>query len=142
MTDISLDFTHAFEYRVTPNGLLRPLILVTFIHNGLEIDYPMLVDSGSPWTVIPPLITDYLEIDITSLPFFDDGRGIGGAYNYSVLDGLQMKIDSLNCKGEVRIADSMDVFTYGLLGQTPFFDIFRIGFQQKHIQYLYLAYDD
>ena len=141
MTDISLEFTNVFEYRVTPNGLLRPIIVVTFVHNGLEIDHPMLVDSGSPWTVIPPLITDYLEIDIISLPFFSDGRGIGGAYNYNVLDRLKMRIGPLECVGEVRISDSMDDFSYGLLGQIPFFDIFRVGFQQKYSQ-LYVAYDD
>lgn len=136
----TIHFTHYFEYHISENGIPRPVVVVTFIKGEQEIDFLMLVDSGSYWTALPPEVSDALDIDLTELTTYE-GTGVGGSFLYNRIENIEMHMDQDNIifHGPIIFNHSIKGWPHGVLGRETFFENFKVGFKQHDLYQILLA---
>lgn len=135
-----------FEYQTfpaTPNAAFpnraaarRPVINIRLIFNGKAVKYPVLIDSGADFCIFHAEVAE----DILGLPvktgkkviFYGTGGISQTAYFHTILIELGGYEMDLYCGFSYK----MKKLPYGLLGQTGFFDKFKVelDYQSKHIE--------
>jgi len=118
-----------FRYKKYGPGVLRPVIPIEVIHNGLEIPYEVLVDSGADICIFDAHIAEILGIDVIK------GErkavsGLTGFPEFYYLHNISIKVGGLEYKAEVGFM-SMRGNAYGIVGQKGFFNKFIVKFDLK-----------
>jgi len=118
---------------------LRPVIPVTFRHEGKSITLHCLMDSGADWCVFHAELATRLGLELKEgkkQKFYGTAKVEQWAYFHTV---------ELNIGGwryECYCAFSEDLKTpYGLLGQEGFFDKFQVKFDRVKEQIELKQYD-
>lgn len=118
-----------FRYKKYDPGILRPVILIEVIKNGLEVPYEVLVDSGADLCIFDAHIAEILGIDVTKGER-REVSGLTGFPEFYYLHDILLKVGGLEYKVEVGFM-SMRGSAYGIVGQKGFFDKFIVKFDLK-----------
>lgn len=109
---------------------LRPLILVTLEHNGIERRYKALADSGADFCIFHSLVGELLGLEVEkgkAARFSGVGEAMMTAYFHTIQARVGEHVYDLYC-GFTR---DIPADGYGILGQTGFFDHFRVSFDHS-----------
>lgn len=115
-----------FRYKKYGPGVLRPVIPVEVIHNGLEVPYEVLVDSGADICIFDAHIAEILGIEVIK----GERREVSsltGFPEFYYLHNISMKVGGLEYDVEVGFM-SMRINAYGIVGQKGFFNKFVVKF--------------
>lgn len=115
-----------FRYKKYGPGVLRPVIPVEVVHNGLEVPYEVLVDSGADICIFDAHIAEILGIDVIKGER-REVSGLTGFPEFYYLHNISIKVGGLEYKVEVGFM-SMRSNAYGIVGQKGFFDKFVVKF--------------
>lgn len=107
-----------FRYKKYGPGVLRPVIPIEIIHNGLVVPYEVLVDSGADICIFDALIAEILGIDVIKGER-KEVSGLTGFPEFYYLHNISMKVGGLEYKVEVGFM-SMRNNAYGIVGQKGF----------------------
>lgn len=107
--------------------ILRPVIPIEISGSNLSIKYEVLVDSGSDMCIFPSEIGEIVGLDITS-GILQEVRGITGNPEKYYLHKIDIKVGGWEYKIQAGFLPSMSKDTYGVVGQTGFFEYFVIKF--------------
>lgn len=118
-----------FRYKKYGPGILRPVILIEVIKNGLEVPYEVLVDSGADLCIFDAHIAEILGIDVAKGER-REVSGLTGFPEFYYLHDISLKVGGLEYKVEVGFM-SMRGSAYGIVGQKGFFDKFIVKFDLK-----------
>lgn len=117
-----------FQY-VGYNGVLRPVIPIKLKHNGNEIGYHVLVDSGADMCLFDAGLGREIGIDI------EKGKrrevfGIGGKSSIYFLHLVTVEVGGWSFEIEAGFMPEVAgrVLPYGVVGQRGFFDKFIVKF--------------
>lgn len=123
-----------FRYKRYGPGVLRPVILIEVIYNGLEVPYEVLVDSGADLCIFDAHIAEILGIDVVKGER-REVSGLTGFPEFYYLHNISIKVGGFEYKAEVGFM-SMRSNAYGILGQKGFFDKFVVKFnlQKENIE--------
>ena len=117
-----------FRYKSYGPGLLRPVIPIEIIFKNNSTFYEVLVDSGADSNIFSSEIADILEINLTK---GEKGEvsGITGESKPFYFHYLDIKIGG-NLFKNVKVGFLKDIgkYSYGVVGQRGFFDIFVVKF--------------
>jgi len=129
-----------FKYQIfpsTPNEAFpqrytvrRPVMTIRLIFNGKSVRYPVLLDSGADFCVFHAEIGDLLKIPVRSgkkLTFC----GTGGTPQNAFFHTIHYELGGWDMKCFAGFSYEMKTMPYGLLGQTGFFDQFKIEFDYR-----------
>lgn len=129
-----------FDYQVfpsTPNEAFpqrrtvrRPVITIRLVFNGESVRYPVLLDSGSDFCMFHAEIGDVLKIPVRSgkrLTF----HGTSGTPQHAFFHTIHYELGGWEMACYAGFSYDMKTLPYGLLGQTGFFDQFRIEFDYR-----------
>lgn len=117
-----------FRYKKYSPGILRPVIPVEVIYKNTEVYYEVLVDSGADLNIFDAGIAEILGIN------FKAGKptsvaGLTGISQAYFLHEVNLKVGGHLFKNiEVGFMENMPNYSYGIVGQKGFFDIFVIKF--------------
>lgn len=115
--------------------VFRPVIDVRLLWNNESTRYRVLIDSGADFCIFHSEVADVLKIPVTSgkrLMFYGTGGTPQTAYFHNVHIEVGGWLMELYC----GFSWDMQSLPYGLLGQTGFFDRFKIEFdyQSKRVE--------
>lgn len=108
-------------------SVCRPVIDIRLLFDKKSTQYKVLLDSGADFCIFHAEIADLLELPVKSgkkITFFGTGGTPQDAYFHTIkieLGGWPM---DLYC----GFSYEMQTLPYGLLGQTGFFDRFKVIF--------------
>lgn len=115
-----------------PSGhtTLRPIILVTFKHNGVERRYKALADSGADFCIFHSLVGELLGLEV------EKGKearfsGVGGAIMTAYFHTIRASVGKYSYDLYCGFTRDIPPDGYGILGQVGFFDHFQIRFDYK-----------
>ncbi len=113
----------------------RPVIDLLVHFNGKSIEYSALIDSGADYCIFHSDVGEILELDIKSgkkLMFY----GTAGSPQHAYFHTIQIEIGGWPMDLYCGFSYDMQSLPYGLLGQTGFFDMFKVEFdyQNKRIE--------
>ena len=118
--------------------VLRPVVSVTICDpdSGKEFDCQALVDSGAEISVFGYEVAEALGIDInqkTEREHF----GIGGLQVECVTHTIQFQLAGWSHSAKARFMLKKDdrKLPYGILGQTGFFQYFKISFDRHREEF-------
>lgn len=115
-----------FRYKKYGPGVLRPVIPIEIIKNGLEVPYEVLIDSGADLCIFDAHIAEILGIDVVK----GEQRevfGFTGFPEFYYLHDISIKVGGIEHKIKVGFM-SMRSSAYGIVGQKGFFDKFIVKF--------------
>src|SRR3989338_3776121 len=116
-----------FKYKKYGGGILRPVIPIALVHNGIEVPYEVLVDSGADVCIFDAQIADILGIDITQGERYEVAGVTGVCEPYYVFP-LTLRIADKMYTFRAGFLSGMGRFGYGVVGQKGFFDNFIVKF--------------
>lgn len=124
--------TEAFPLRVNVN---RPVIDIRLLWNNQTIKYRVLIDSGADFCIFHSDVADILGIPVTKgkkLTFY----GTSGTPQTAYFHQIMIEIGGWSMDLYCGFSYEMKSLPYGLLGQTGFFDSFKIEFdyQNKRVE--------
>jgi len=110
----------------------RPLILATVTApGGAWFPCLALADSGADVCLFPFKLAVQLQLDIENLPKSLTG-GVGSAANLTYYDTVSIDLgDGIKFSAYVGFTQGLDAAGFGLLGQSGFFEQFRVEFDHK-----------
>jgi len=108
---------------------LRPVISITLKHNGIEIGYEVLVDSGADLCIFHAQIGEAIGIDIKTGKL-QQVDGVGGKSSIYYLHKLMVTVGGHAREIEAGFMPNVGINTmlYGLVGQHGFFENFIVKF--------------
>jgi len=107
--------------------VVRPVITMRLFFNEKSVRSPALIDSGSDFCMFHAEIGELLGINIRSgkkMVFM----GTGGTPQHAYFHTVHYDIGGWNIQSYAGFSYEMKTMPYGLLGQTGFFNQFRIEF--------------
>jgi hypothetical protein len=110
--------------------IFRPVTDIRLIWNGHSTLYRVLIDSGADYCVFHSDVADVLGIPLTSgkkLTFY----GTGGTPQVAYFHEIQIEIGGWPMDLYCGFSSEMKSLPYGILGQTGFFDLFKVEFDYK-----------
>ena len=126
-----------FDYQAFPSSpneafpqrhtVRRPIINIRFPLDGKSVLYPVLLDSGSDFCIFHAEIGDLLHVSVRSgkkMTFF----GTSGTPQNAYFHTIHYELGGWDMECYAGFSYEMKTMPYGLLGQTGFFDQFRIEF--------------
>jgi hypothetical protein len=123
-----------FRYKKYAPGVLRPVIPIYITYQYKIVPYEVLVDSGADINIFDAQIGDILGIDLKSgTPRTVSGvTGVGETY---YLHKVELTIGGYSFANiEVGFLEKMGPYSYGIVGQRGFFDLFAVKFDLKKEQ--------
>lgn len=117
--------------------ILRPMLPVSLKYNNIELNTPLLLDSGSDYSVITnEIIEDYFCVDVNSLPKGRPTAGIGGNTDVAIIKidvefGWGDDKQNISIPFQVPINRQKDP-RIPLIGRVPFFYDYRIDFRMGY----------
>jgi hypothetical protein len=119
-----------FKYKRYGNGkFFRPVIPILLEHDGKEIGYEVLVDSGADLCIFDSQIGEAIGIDaLRGAPV--EIFGVGGKAAFYYLHPLTIRVGGISYEAEAGFMPSVGgrVAPYGVVGQKGFFDQFVVRF--------------
>lgn len=113
----------------------RPVIDILLMFGDKSIEYEALIDSGADFCIFHAEMANILGIGV------DQGKrmtfhGTGGTPQTAYFHQIQIKIGGRPMDLYCGFSYDMQSLPYGLLGQTGFFDKFKVEFdyQNKRIE--------
>ena len=116
-----------FKYKNYGQGTLRPVVPVEVSYGEISVPYEVLVDSGADFCIFDSQIGEILGIDIEKGEKFNVA-GITGKLEPYYVHQVAIKVGGWNYKIKAGFMPNMGRFSYGVVGQRGFFDIFVIKF--------------
>lgn len=117
-----------FRYKKYAPNVFRPVIPIEIIYKDKTVAYEVLVDSGADCNIFDAQIADILEIKLSSGKK-REVAGITGTAETFYLHKLHLKVGGHLIKNvEVGFLKQMGEYSYGIVGQKGFFDIFIVKF--------------
>jgi hypothetical protein len=116
-----------FKYKNYGQGILRPVIPIEISYKHLAVPYEALVDSGADFCIFSAQIGEILEIDIEKGEKFDV-RGITGKSEPYYVHPVTINVGGWDHKIKAGFMPNIGQFSYGVVGQNGFFDIFTVKF--------------
>lgn len=107
--------------------VFRPVIDIRLLWNSQSAQYRVLIDSGADYCVFHSEIADVLGIPLKKgkkMTFY----GTGGTPQIAYFHNIQIEIGGWPMDLYCGFSSDMESLPYGLLGQTGFFDKFKIEF--------------
>ncbi len=119
----------------TRQVVFRPVIDIRLLWNGHSTKYRVLIDSGADYCIFHAEVAEVLGIPLTSgkkMTFY----GTSGAAQLAYFHEVQIEAAGWPIDLYCGFSSEMQSLPYGLLGQTGFFDQFKIEFdyQNKRIE--------
>ena len=105
----------------------RPVIDIFLTYNKKSIEYPVLIDSGADFCIFHTEIADIWGIPVVEgkkITFF----GTGGTPQTAYFHNVQIELGGYPMDIYCGFSSDMKSLPYGILGQTGFFDQFKIEF--------------
>ena len=111
---------------------LRPIVAAVLTSTtGRRFRCPVCLDSGADHCVFPAAFAPHLGIDLNSLPWHFTG-GVGTSQNPTYYVHLSIDLGrGIQFDSYVGFTPAMDALGMGLLGQTGFFDYYKVCFFQR-----------
>lgn len=104
----------------------RPVINIRLLFDDKSIKYPVLIDSGADFCIFhAEIASDILGISVkkgNELTF----HGTGGISQKAYFHNIKIDLDGYEYDLYAGFSFEMEKLPYGLLGQTGFFDKFRV----------------
>ena len=116
-----------FKYKKYGPGILRPVIPIEIKYKHLTVPYEVLVDSGADFCIFDAQIGKILDIDIEDGEKFDV-RGITGKSEPYYVHPVTINIGGWDYSIKAGFMPNIGPFSYGVVGQKGFFDIFKVKF--------------
>ena len=104
----------------------RPVLGLALINGTRRLNCVGIVDSGADYCVFPRSFMPALEISPLSTPS-EPGAGVG-SYTLTHFHNVTMDFGVLRIPVYAGFTDGLDHWGVGLLGQSSFFDRFKIHF--------------
>lgn len=124
---------------VYPSGktAYRPIVSATVIaSNGNAVRSLVLLDSGADACLFPMDLADQLDLDVSRLPHFLTG-GVGSNSNVTYYDTVMVDLgDGIRFEAYAAFSQGLNGVGLGLLGQSGFFEQFRVEFDLKRKTFL------
>lgn len=121
---------------VLGKSIIRPIIPIKILHNGITAKYAALIDSGADFCIFDAEIGEYLGINVRSglKEAFGGVQEKGGAVAFFHV--ITLSIGDYYVKTLVGFSYDIAKHGYGLLGQKGFFDVFVVKFDllEKEIE--------
>lgn len=119
----------------TRQVIFRPVIDIRLLWNGQSTQYRVLIDSGADYCIFHSDVADVLGIPLTQgkkMTFY----GTGGLPQVAYFHDIQVEVAGWPLNLYCGFSPEMKSLPYGILGQTGFFDKFKIEFdyQNKRIE--------
>ena len=113
----------------------RPVIDILLVFGKKSIEYQVLIDSGADFCIFHTEMAEILGIPITQgkkMTFY----GTSGTPQTAYFHDVHIEVSGWPMKLYCGFSSDMKSLPYGLLGQTGFFDRFKIEFdyQAKRIE--------
>ena len=111
--------------------VFRPVIDIRLLWNSQSAQYRVLIDSGADYCVFHSEIADVLGISLKKgkkMTFY----GTGGTPQIAYFHNIQIEIGGWPMDLYCGFSSDMKSLPYGLLGQTGFFDHFKIEFDYSN----------
>lgn len=120
-----------FRYKRYASGILRPVIPIEIVYKDKIVPYEVLVDSGSDCNIFDAQIADILGLHLHSGKK-SEIAGITGNPEPVYIHKLDLRIGGHQTNNiEVGFLKRMVRYSYGVIGQKGFFDIFIVKFDLK-----------
>lgn len=115
--------------------VFRPVIDIRMLWNHQSTRYRVLIDSGADFCIFHSDVAEVLKIPVVKgkkMTFY----GTGGTPQKAYFHDVQIEIAGWPMKLYCGFSYDMQSLPYGILGQTGFFDRFKIEFdyQGKRIE--------
>lgn len=115
--------------------IFRPVIDIRLLWNNHSTQYRVLIDSGADYCIFHSDMADVLGVPVhqgKKLTFY----GTGGTPQVAYFHTIQIEISGWLMNLYCGFSSEMQSLPYGILGQTGFFDTFKIEFdyQNKRIE--------
>lgn len=109
----------------------RPVIDTFLMFGNKSIEYQVLVDSGADFCIFHAEIANILGIPVTQgkqMTFY----GTGGIPQTAYFHEVRIEISGWQMDLYAGFSSEMKSLPYGLLGQTGFFDQFKVEFDYQN----------
>ena len=115
--------------------VFRPVIDIRLLWNHESTRYRVLIDSGADYCIFHSEVADVLKIPVSEgkkITFY----GTGGTPQTAYFHDVQIEVAGWPMELYCGFSYDMKSLPYGILGQTGFFDQFKIEFdyQAKRIE--------
>lgn len=111
--------------------VVRPVVDIRLLWNNRVTQYRVLIDSGADFCIFHSDIANFLKIPVKDgkkLTFY----GTGGSPQIAYFHTIQIEIGGWPMDLYCGFSYDMQSLPYGLLGQTGFFDRFKIEFDYRN----------
>lgn len=108
----------------------RPVIDVLLMFGKKSIEYQVLIDSGADFCIFHTEMADILGIPVANgkkITFY----GTGGTAQTAYFHNVQIEVEGWPMELYCGFSSDMKSLPYGILGQTGFFDRFKIEFDYR-----------
>ena len=117
-----------FDYKKVAPTVLRPIIPIQIGSKDRFINYEVLVDSGADLCLFDAEIGELVGVNIKDGEKLEV-RGITGQAEYYYLHPIVIKVGGWDYKTKVGFMPNLNNrYSYGVVGQKGFFDIFIVKF--------------
>lgn len=117
-----------FRYKKYASEILRPVIPIEIVYKDKLVSYEVLVDSGSDCNIFDAQIADILGLDLHSGKK-SEIAGITGNPEPVYIHKLDLRIGGhLSTGVDVGFLRQIGKYSYGIVGQKGFFDIYVVKF--------------
>ena len=125
--DIEFDFKEEQSKIFGP--ILRPVVRIVLINEGIEFPENVYVDSGADISIIPKSIGEILRFKIEKTDKINEIKGIGERSVPIIIKRIKIKIEEKIFESRIAWALIEDVPL--LLGRTDVFNLFDICFKKN-----------
>lgn len=109
----------------------RPVVDIVLTFRNKSVEYQALIDSGADFCIFHTEMAEILGIPVSEgkkLTFF----GTGGTPQTAYFHNIQMEFGGSLMDLYCGFSSDMTSLPYGILGQTGFFDKFKIEFDYQY----------
>lgn len=118
---------YKFSYKKIGN-YYRPIIDIKLKHDGKEVNYAVLLDSGSDFNIFHSDVAKLLGIDLSRLKPVHFGGVNKGIQCVGYSAGLEIEVNGIIFKAAVLFSSDFSDYGYAIVGQRSFFEHFIVIF--------------
>lgn len=110
---------------------LRPIIPITLKHDGRELNYVALLDSGADFNIFHSEIAEIIGINLDDVEksYFSGIKRSAQGVRYMTV--IEIGIDDYTFNAPVYFSPDISPDGFGIIGQQGFFDHFKITMHYK-----------
>lgn len=118
-----------FPYTRFPNGIKRPIIRIAIEHNGKQLPYFGLIDSGADINLFHGELAALLGLNLEAGEKHSVGGVVDGERREYYVHRVSLKVGGWTHPNlRVGFMPSLSKNGHGLLGQYGFFDLYSVKF--------------